>query len=84
MLMPTGAMRPFIDRRFPVSDVPSSSANSSGAIRKFSAIVTRAAAPMSRANSTPERGGSMASKAMATSSTGVDEPAMLINSARQR
>ena len=39
---------------------------------------------MSRANTTPERGGSMASKATATSSTGVDEPAMLINSARQR
>ena len=83
MFIAIGATRFFVERQWARSEVPSNSANSAGAIRKFSAMVTAEATAMASTKKQRRRG-SMAWKAAATSIAGVDEPAMLITSARQR
>jgi len=67
-----------------VIERPSRIAISGGTIAALSAIVTAVATTSSATNSGPLRGGSIAAKAYATSIAGVDDPARLIRSARQR
>src|SRR5512132_1549501 len=84
MLIATGATRLLVDFQCAPSEVPSRSAKSAGAMRKLSAMVSADAAARSRTKPAPDRSGSMAWKAAATSRAGVEEPATLITSARQR
>jgi hypothetical protein len=75
---------PRIARRLWATEAPSRIAISAGTVRMFRAIVAAVATIRSATKPTPPRAGSTASNAYATTIVGVEDPAMLMSSARGR